>query len=336
MEDKNPPKQFVSIYYDQNILDFFIKGFFDQENFITIPDCLVIPVFSDITIVEILRIENEESREKFLEYLDKRDFYHISIDYENDAAKLIRLRAKEMYEQIINESGQFAPLEEAFLDLTHSFIGGEDALSPAENMGKIIDCSFNMLKEVLEDVSEDVVFPDEISNQIDALKMNKNQMKEAFYDIFPSSGETDEALKRIKEEFDIDPQKLNNISPEDAVINIWKLIQPKLTGSFHQHKKIEDFLQSIYQGNEKTPWTSMHLISSLYNALNYFGYWQDRRLVKKNKFIPSYNDSRHAYHASYSDVFVTRDKRFAKKLKAVYVYLGINTRVIHIGTLKET
>ncbi|MBH0019662.1 hypothetical protein I6F40_04655 [Pseudoalteromonas sp. SWXJ133] len=49
---------------------------------------------------------------------------------------------------------------------------------------------------------------------------------------------------------------------------------------------------------------------------------------KSEKFIASLHDTSHAIYGAYADVFVTNDGNFARKVKAVYEWLGVETRVM--------
>lgn len=49
---------------------------------------------------------------------------------------------------------------------------------------------------------------------------------------------------------------------------------------------------------------------------------------KSEKFVASLHDTSHAIYAAYSDVFVTNDANFARKVKAVYQWLGVETKVM--------
>lgn len=49
---------------------------------------------------------------------------------------------------------------------------------------------------------------------------------------------------------------------------------------------------------------------------------------KSDKNIASLHDTTHAIYGAYADVFVTNDRRFANKVKAVYKWLGVDTKVM--------
>lgn len=55
------------------------------------------------------------------------------------------------------------------------------------------------------------------------------------------------------------------------------------------------------------------------------GYNKDKKLRKTNSGI---YDVTHAIYGTYCDYFVTLDKRFLKRIKAIYYYLGIKTKCV--------
>lgn len=49
---------------------------------------------------------------------------------------------------------------------------------------------------------------------------------------------------------------------------------------------------------------------------------------KSEKFVASLHDTSHAIYAAYADIFVTNDGNFAHKVKAIYQWLGVETKVM--------
>ncbi|WP_157443727.1 hypothetical protein [Curvibacter lanceolatus] len=46
------------------------------------------------------------------------------------------------------------------------------------------------------------------------------------------------------------------------------------------------------------------------------------------KFVASLHDTSHAIYAAYADIFITNDANLARKIKAIYKWLGVETRVM--------
>ncbi|MCU8505953.1 hypothetical protein M2F98_20975 [Vibrio vulnificus] len=65
-------------------------------------------------------------------------------------------------------------------------------------------------------------------------------------------------------------------------------------------------------------------VEKLMEYLEYSRYYPD----KSNKNIASLHDTTHAIYGAYADIFVTNDRRFAHKVRAVYQWLGVSTEVM--------
>lgn len=50
---------------------------------------------------------------------------------------------------------------------------------------------------------------------------------------------------------------------------------------------------------------------------------------ESEKYVASLHDTSHAIYAAYADMFVTNDANFARKTKAVYKWLGVDTTVMN-------
>lgn len=71
-------------------------------------------------------------------------------------------------------------------------------------------------------------------------------------------------------------------------------------------------------------------IEFLMRVLNFCGYCAEK---SEKTAISSTHDVSHCIYATVADSLVTMDERFAKKSKAVYTYLGVNTDVIYCRDL---
>lgn len=69
-----------------------------------------------------------------------------------------------------------------------------------------------------------------------------------------------------------------------------------------------------------------YAIEILFRILNYNGYNAEKKYVTS---ISGTHDVSHAIYATKADWLITLDKRFYKKCKAVYYYIGANTQVIN-------
>lgn len=67
------------------------------------------------------------------------------------------------------------------------------------------------------------------------------------------------------------------------------------------------------------------VIENTMEYLEYQRYYPD----KSEKSLASLHDTTHAIYGAYADIFVTNDANFSKKLKAVYEWLGVETKVFN-------
>lgn len=66
------------------------------------------------------------------------------------------------------------------------------------------------------------------------------------------------------------------------------------------------------------------VIEKLMEYLETQRYFPDR----SDNYIASLHDTSHAIYAAYTDIFVTNDHKLARKIKAVYEWLGVKTKVM--------
>lgn len=69
------------------------------------------------------------------------------------------------------------------------------------------------------------------------------------------------------------------------------------------------------------------VIEFLYNVLGECGYNRDKQ---ERTSISGIHDIQHLIYATYCNYFISEDKTFLKKAKAVYTYLGIETQMIDV------
>ncbi|MFA5518034.1 MAG: hypothetical protein WDA74_02135, partial [Spirochaetota bacterium] len=194
---------------------------------------------------------------------------------------------------------------------------------------KTIQSPFNNSKEFL-DADTIKIF----ESNMEIIETCLEQLPDFLRTFLPCDDEKSNNLKNIKNVLPYKIEELNNISPDEAVDYIWKNYQTFISIETND-LKIEEFFEKLSATNTHKKWGMLEKINFLYNFLNYHGYWSDKKLDKKRKFIPSLNDASHAFYASFSDLFITRDVAFYMKLKAVYHYYNINTCLHHYKDNKK-
>ncbi len=119
---------------------------------------------------------------------------------------------------------------------------------------------------------------------------------------------------KVRQELGFDATKFNNESPE----NVLKFIDVRMT-------KKSGINLITYLKN-----TEAHMGSALFHTLmqliDMANYWGDKKTIHSD--VARLYDSSHAYFAQICDVLVTNDKRMNMKVRAVYSFLGIKTRVV--------
>lgn len=113
---------------------------------------------------------------------------------------------------------------------------------------------------------------------------------------------------------------------EDASIKNNNIDEIFFKSSFK--KRFLDYIDSIITINLSTDEERMyHRFIMAYNILNSMGI--DSEINKKAKFRNTFNDSMHAYYASYCDFLVSDDQGMIEKAKIVYSVFGIVTKVMN-------
>ncbi|UHG92952.1 hypothetical protein [Spirosoma oryzicola] len=126
-----------------------------------------------------------------------------------------------------------------------------------------------------------------------------------------------ELRKMVKESIGIDP----HISALNNIVDKLDEFLPNtlLNTSFTE-------LASSNQSNLYYKKSYQDVIVHKFMQLDFLGYNSDK-LSDKNKYSNLFNDALHCYYAAYCDVFITNDKKTAKKSKAVYESEGIITQI---------
>lgn len=320
------------IYLDQNILDFILKDKFPEISISNNDniDIKIEYIYSSTTLDEFNRIDNEKYRSDFLNLLKEKKAKYIEVDHNTENYKLIGCDPIEKYKSHIENRTDSKSFSDDSTDFIFKLLTGNETRSYSDiltsyfgEIKEFTQSSLNNSREFLDDSTAKV-----IEESMKIIEKGLDQMPNIIRGILPSDDDKSNNLKNLKNVLPYKIDELNNIPPEEAVDYIWekfKTLIPNETNNI----RIEEFFEKISSTNSKKKWGMLERINFLYNFLNYYGYWQDKKLDKKRKFIPSLNDAGHAFYASYADLFITRDIAFYMKLKAVYHYYKINTSLHH-------
>lgn len=125
-----------------------------------------------------------------------------------------------------------------------------------------------------------------------------------------------DAFENIRQKLDFDSKIFNNVKPEQVLEILDKRMQEKFHMSLLQYL----IFSEAFGGR-----TSFVTLLNIIDAANYWG-----DVKTEHSEVSRMNDASHAYFASICDILVTNDKRMRRKIKAIYSYLGIQTKVLSV------
>lgn len=325
-------------YLDQNILDLFVKyGIIDFAE--TLKSKFQV-VYSDETLKEIKR--SGEYANKFLNVLIEIEAAHLKIVLEadfsiTDNATITKRNPFDAYKEYCENEPVYDQVQKAMEQYLFKFSGGRtgDGISEINNEHKL---AFSELLSHLQDQAVELSkeFPgievliakqsDLMMNQFEeSLNETERQLKTNIKDDKNWSG-----VKDFRSVVGVGPVHLNNIQPPYVLKKIWELFQ-KVPPYNEMNQTIDKFfglaINPIYP---EKPYFKHQKVTSIYNILNTLGYHPDSKVHKERRFVAALSDQSHASIASFSDFLFSRDKKFIKKVRAAYEYLGIPTQVQHV------
>lgn len=334
-------------YLDQNALDFILKNGKDgcyeffRENLQV--------VYSDYTLREIYKAgKNANDDSKALEFINVLDKLK---------AQPIKLFQKEDGSYTIGRSPDILPLEcylyfvelelpfDKFLNPTiltnqafYNGIKNYEAFGE-EQKSNILEIS-NFLKDQLseiENIKQNMIFENlwYNSKEIDIF-INDYKQKIALLDkeipafnanvdftnqIFEDMNAEKDINKAYQEYFNVDINNLKKINDFDLLPKIFQYIQqqnPEMNTNIDAFFNLGDELQ-VFQK-----------VLIIYSHLNLLGYYQDKKLKDKDRFMSSWIDMNHASLACFCEFLITNDESFIKKAKVAYEYLKVMTQIYSI------
>lgn len=125
----------------------------------------------------------------------------------------------------------------------------------------------------------------------------------------------DELFMELRERLGFDSTVFNNVSPDLVLEMIDDKVKEKL-----------DNLDLLTYLRATGAFGGKPLYHTLFNLIDSANYWGDKKTAHSN--VARLYDAAHAYFAQVCDVLVTNDKRMRAKTKAVYSFLGVNTKVV--------
>jgi len=323
-------------YLDQNILDLFTKyglGDFGQN----LLDNYQI-VYSDETLKEIRRSKGFE--DKFLKVLKELNASHLKLVVEQPnfvitgTATITNRDPFESYEEYCQNVSEYQNIEHAMQQSLFKLSGGRKGESIADIHNEQITAFTELMDSILENSSE---LSDEIQSQIVAYteimkseyKSTLAQAEKMMTKNIPDDKNWD-CIKDFRSYVDVGPKQLNNIDLPNALVKIWyefKNRPPYVDSAIG----IDEFFQlnknPIYP---EQPYYKHQKVTAIYNVLNTLGYYPDSKVHKERRFTAAMSDHNHASIASFSNVLLSNDESFIKKVRVAYEYLEIPTVAQHV------
>ena len=332
-EEKEIPK----IYLDQNVLSMVAKGELAilKEKFISSEWQLI---YFDETINEIARCGNLEFRKKALDALVEMKGIHLRVN-DNESATGTNALPYQLFEEAQETDKVMLEAMQQFIFKLHGGRQGENFADVLEDQKAAFIELLNSMQESVSEIREDG--DDEVGLALEQIIPIFSEMS---VDVFNSSlGELNKQMSQdipdpegfdgpntFQEYFEVGSEQLNNIKPPKVVEQIWEWISASEKLS-EQQQNLEDFLKPFYGVTEdgvQPDWKGK--IRGLYLFLNFIGYWPDKKRRNLKKFIAAQSDIEHAVYGAYSNLIISSDERFVKKISAIYEYLGISTEVFHV------
>ncbi len=331
------------VYIDQNILDWISKGRIDFiRTFIKEKAQLI---YSLETLNEIARAQTKRHNE-FLSTLKELEaiFYELQLTEDNqyaNEANPTQLTPQEALSNHLNTESDDCGASDGLGQFLFKLLGGRKG----ESFNPILDAlneSFDRLtiqmkeelyqaidaKQTTEDVPKDLV-DDYISSTVNEWQRLDRELRSTIDQQIPHQ-EDFHGPNVFRNHVSLSPKVLNNIKPPHVVQQIWELISHSETW-----KTIDVTMNQFFgvdphsfEAKDNNTWATK--INGAYNVLNFVGYWPDEATEKEKQFISFQSDSGHAVFGAYADLLITGDKRFFKKICAVFELVQINNVVMFL------
>ena len=323
-------------YLDQNILDLFVDGDFQELLEKLISNFII--VYSDETLKEIKR--SGDHSHKFLAVLKNLDAYHLKLILEQpefketDRATLTNRDPFEAFQEYCESVREHDDLQVSLEQLLYKFSGGNVGVGISEihddqrvAFSKLMDNLRVQLQETSGDMPDIDDLIDEYINEmtskfVNALDETERMLKENIQDDRNWSG-----IKDLRKASGIGPKQPNNLKPPEIIRQIWEEYKDSPA-----YSSVDVSLEEFFGLKENPifpdrPYFKHQKATGIYNMLNSLGYWPDKDVHKERRFIAAMSDNSHAAMASFCHVLFSRDEAFVKKVKAAYEYLEIPTSV---------
>lgn len=334
------------VYIDQNVIDALRK----QKLLGIIPNFHkdFRAVYSDETLKEIKRAADGGGDAKpFLQVLCELDAYHIRRVTDSNFVPqneiLIRsLSPFQLYDEYANNLSLEYLIESQTL-INQKMMGGLPDMSLTEIEMHIVNAFERLHDDILkplDELGEDGLpqaFIDNLkknieSNQEEQLTKFKRLVKQSIAALQTQVDSSElSILLQFRENLNVNPLRLNNITPPNVVEQIW---QEVIKNEVMANSEVT--IEQFFGVTEKSPAFPEHdnapsdHVIGVYQILNMVGYYPDKKPHDSNSFVSTSSDMMHASMGYYCSAIMSCDDRFVKKTSAAYEFLNIPTHVLHV------
>jgi hypothetical protein len=205
--------------------------------------------------------------------------------------------------------------------------------------GTAFDEIIDEKKDVIDNLLKNIDEEEPVVNKYLAKLREKGhrtfeELRNVLKKTIPSS-ESFNGAKAAREQSGTGPQILNSITGHGVVQRILEKIGQSFGNTLALQKMLNFDNPEISRLTNPNN-TIYQKVSAVYTFLEMFGYWSDRRLTREARFKSFMKDQLHVSNAIFTKVLVTGDKGMAMKAGATYEFLGIGTKIFHMGPRQFT
>lgn len=334
------------VYLDQNALDFILKN--GKEGCYEYFREKLQVVYSDFTFREIYRAghnANDESKAlEFINVLDKLNAQHIKLcQLEDSSFGIWRsfISPLEHFQYFVEFELTFDKffnptilVNQAFYNGIEDYkVFGEQQKSNLIEISSFLKNKISEMEELKQNMSAEGLRGkfEEIDNFINDFKQKVTLLDKeipAFNanvdftnQMFEDMNSEKDANKAYQEYFNIDINNLKKINSFDLLPKIFQYIQ-------QQNPNMNNDIDTFFNlGNNQRVFQK---VLAIYSHLNLLGYYQDKKLKDRDRFMSSWIDMNHASLACFCDYLITNDEPFVTKTKVAYEYLNVMTKIYGI------
>lgn len=324
-------------YLDQNILNLFVKNFdedhrvyqFFKENYQV--------VYSNTTLSEIykafLNSQDMSNCTKYLNVLTWLDAYHIRIVCTEKFIFLNQciispLPVFHWFDQYVENKKEWGFLDiHIYNQLLLSYQKEKDFDELKREALQVYNKNLEIMRTACNELKLFPLFKERseimLKQVVDEKKVYEKSI-DFMLSIIRKYADTEKMSELFRNEMGVFPKHLNNIKAPNVIEKIWSLYKEK---EGYKNFNINDFWTITV--NEKIKGRELYnyeKVNIFYNMMNFIGFEQDTKIDQIDGIQRSMSDFTHAQIASFCDFFFTHDKKLEIKTKAIYEYLGVNTK----------